>query len=280
MQENDSPDFLKSIKTEYLLANQAHTFKKTIGNKRHILEQQLLNLRKKVEDETLKYYRSPEGKQNTPLPNSILANHELLKSFKKTLQELDHKLDHYDDVSIDMLTSLRHQYIDAIIQKYPEKEASYRELEHSLTVKVALLEKLFFLSDACGEVKHHIQTLIKERKRLWQLGFIRYLFGRSPTAIVAKGRNGILERSAAVLLAFDEEVIENPQIHGLVKQSLETFSFLKESCQKRWRWKMTEPLSVALDELIVITEQLPEVIFLLETECESVKKEIEVWMGT
>src|SRR5690606_8533930 len=121
------------------------------------LEEKIALLRIEIEEESGgKYLAAQETYEEI---KSRGRKKEALDSIKQNKQTIDEKLDDYEDFSDDMVIFLQNQLVIAILQKHPDMENSFRNLDRQLHQYSDLSVKLQTLAASSRDIEQLIDKI-------------------------------------------------------------------------------------------------------------------------
>lgn len=256
---------IQRLKMEMTVAKQARNLWKILNEKRDLLEEKIAKLKTELDEEVFDYHR--HAKQDSEENISITEKTNILKTIRDSKQEIDERLDKYEDFSHDMVECLEQELILTLLEKYPDQHVCYNELALARDKQSTLQDQLKTLHTSLNEINQLLKRAVEERQKSRPRNLLRFLFGRNPNVIITKCLQATKILSSTALDKSQEILSSLPDGHPaflLIEQLLEALTKLQAASQQRWGYRKIDrifaPLSLELKEYQEDLEAIQEKI--------------------
>ena len=278
--EEPLDDKIKRLKAELNVAKQAHQLWDILLEKREKLEEKIAALKDEIEEkQSAKYHADKNTYEETQSKDNQKA---ALETIKQNKQAIDEKLDDYEDFSDDIVNYLHHQLVITILNKHPDQEDSYRNLDKQLQQSTNLSEKLQSLTVSTKDIDRLIDKIYEERQRAGPFRLLQFFLGDNPYVAITQSIKGIkllCGNALDLLHDIEESVHSNRDAKDLLEQLNEIFVGLQTFAQQRWNNSKIDKLLVPYKGMLgSFVTQLEDFKKATDDNIVSQKEMISLWI--
>jgi hypothetical protein len=249
-------DKIPSIKTELAIARQAQQLCNVLLQKREELEERIASLIREIENDTATH--SKHGDPDSIKNKALEEKKKILATIKSNKQVIDERLDEYEDYSADIVTILEEELIVSLLQKYPDQEVAYNDLNTKSRRQSELLNASQTLLNSSLDLEKLLEHIIEERQKAKPTRILLYFFGRNPNIAIAK----MIQASKLLcegMLGIIKDIHDPlPIFNKLAELLARLLVFTKEHLSYRKIDHTLIPLHRELNEIILELKKLKE----------------------
>lgn len=196
------------LRAELVETRKGLSIKKDLLQKRETLFSHLDTLKHDIEK--IRLLTSPLAKDNPSLESireKLNQQEILLDELKNTQKEVDHRLDHFEEITNELIEKLEKQLAEVIVKKNPEQSPRYVQLEEHLQenyTRIVLLEKCAATVKSLDAV---LTSTIQLLPKNWREEAQHYFFDKAQK-IQEESLNKALKQEAENTLILFEKVEE------------------------------------------------------------------------
>lgn len=203
-----------------------------------LIKQNSLNLkREELESEIKKI----EAEKAIASEKKVVLLNKKLAQLKKHLRELDAILDQLEDHSQEKVQSIRQQFIEKVLETYPERRQTYETLQQELTQVEQEKDELKLIYHHFNAIQSLLKAILEIRQKIRRWWILSYIFGANPNQIISQHLKTISQQIDLLMphlnkltyLAFKESLIE-----------------LQIECHKHWGFRKMDTYFVTATERI------------------------------
>lgn len=228
-------DKIKRLKSELQVAKQAQELWEMLHSKRKEIETKISEVKSRIEQDTFEHHQKGE---EGPAPVEEKA--ELLSSIKNSQQNIDDKMDDFEDFSLDMIEGLHQELILTILEKFPDQEESFEELTRKQNLSSNLHGKLDELQTHLQKISRLLDNTITERNRVKPRNLFKFIFGRSSNFMITKNLQEIKAYTAntlEIICDLEAQFARSEANNSILQLLTELIVQIQMVAQKRWSYR-------------------------------------------
>lgn len=281
MNQNASELDIQKIKLKINELKEGISRRNSLQKKREELENFLLETQLKSHHTLLKAHQR-QAEDAIKLYNKAKEYDELCKELLLKLTLVDKEIDKWEDIDETDIFKLQTELAACILKHNPHQQNELEALK-SVQYKWTILQQqnnrlLALLSN----LEHLITTIQITRKRIKRQGILSYIFGSSPTQMIAQCLHGITtvlnEEQTTIKEIRDTSI--NQEMKDAAAELADYSTDLLKDCQTRWSYrhldKLIEKNFLKIQDLKIKFEIFQTSI---DTELEKAEQDLQRWLS-
>lgn len=281
MNPNASELDIQKIKLKIKELKEGIARRNALQKKREELEKFLLETQLKAHHTLLKAHQR-QAEDELKLYSKAHEYDELGKELLHKLTLVDKEIDKWEDIDETAIYKLQTELAACILKHNPDQQKELDDLKNVQHKWALIQQQNNRLLALLSNLEHLITTIQITRKRIKRQGILSYIFGSSPTQMIAQCLQGIITvlNDEKATIAAIQENSPTKEMKDALSELADYSNELAKDCQMRWSYRHLDKLIEKNFMKIQDLKSKFEIFqVLIEAELEKSEQELQKWLS-